>query len=512
MSRAASILKNTAANYVQQVVAVAIFMFLTPYAARQLGTEQFGLWSLMWSMVGVLGLIDMGVSSATVKFLADARGRGEPERVGQLCSTFFWLQNSLAVIVALAGAALVPALDLIFDIPDHFERIAAVVFSILAFRVASSMPFGLFAGLLTANRKQALVSFTKAGGILAYGAAVFFALKTEPTAVTLATCNIAIHVAVNGVIVLLACRAVPEFTIRPSQFRRSLVKEIGSFSSAAFMVQISSLLYTRVDTFIIQRFLALAAVARYSVAMQTISRASMFCRQMNTALTPLVAEMKGANDDQAIRLVLRKGTKLNTALATPLIGGLLWLAGDLIHSWMGPEFAASVLPMRLLAGVAWIDSICGITSNVLTMTGHQKNMARLTIVGQLLNVGLTLLLVRRFGIGGVALASLVAGGFTGLVTLGFAVRTLHVSLWHTYGPALASAVPYGIMLLAITGVRKLIVAVGAAQPSLIHVAIMEFVGCIAFFTAFYFLGCSSKERRYYREKLTEPLARFGIKA
>ncbi len=511
MSRAAAILKNTAASYAQQVVAVAVFMFLTPYAARLLGTEQFGLWSLMWSMVGVLGLVDMGVSSAVVKFVADARGRNDPDRVRQLSATFFWVQSALALIVLLVASGLIPLLDTLFDIPPQYRRIAMIVFAILSFRVASGMPFGLFAGLLAAHRKEAYTSLTKAAGTVVYGVCVFLALKLQPTAISLATCNILVHVAANAVIILLAYRTVPEFSIHPHAFRRTLVREISAFSGAAFMVQISSLLYTRVDTFIVQRFLALAAVARYSIAMQTISRGALFCRQMNSALTPLVAEMKGADDQQNIRLVLRKGTKLNTALSTPLMGGLIWLAGDLVHSWMGPEFAASVLPLRFLAVAAWIDAVCGISGSVLTMTGHQKRMARLTVAGQLANIALTLLLVRRFGIGGVAFASLVASSAIAVITVGFAVKTFEVSIRHTYGPILASAIPFALMIAALFGLRRIICVAGVSAPSLFHVAIMEFVGCVVFFVAFYCIGCSKKERKYYREKLAAPLSRFGIK-
>lgn len=277
------------------------------------------------------------------------------------------------------------------------------------------------------------------------------------------------------------------------------------------MVQISSLLYTRIDTFIIQRFLTLTSVARYSVAMQTVSRGSRFCHQLNAALVPLVAEMKGAGDQQSIRLLLRKGTKLNTALATPLMGGLIWLSGDLMHAWMGPEFASSVRPLRLLAGAAWIDAISSISANVLTMAGHQKAMARFTVVAQLLNVGLTVVLIRDFGLNGVALASLIAGATSSLATLSYTTHVLHLSPWRTYGPALASALPCGVMLLAFTGVKWLIRSAGATETSLLQVALMEVVGCVAFFVAFYLLGCSQQERRYYREKVAGPLARLGIK-
>lgn len=512
MSRAAAILKNTAANYIQQGVTVAVFMFVTPYAARVLGTEQFGLWSLMWSMAGVLGLVDMGVSSAVVKFIADARGRGATDRVRQLSATFFWVQSALALSVLIIASGLLPFLNTLFDIPERFDRIAAIVFGILSFRVATGMPFGLFTGLLAANRKRAYASLSKAAGALLYGAGVFIVLQQHPSVVTLASCNIAVHLAANSLIILLAWRLVPGFSVNPKQFRRHLVREISHFSGAAFMVQVSALLYTRIDTFIVQRFLTLTAVARYAVAMQSISRGALFCRQMTTAMTPLIAEMKGANDQQSIRLLLRKGTKLNTALATPLMGGLIWLAGDLVHAWMGAEFAPSITPLRLLAAAAWIDAASGVSGNVLTMTGHQKLMARLIIVGQLLNVGLTLFLVQSHGIAGVAFASLSANLVIAGITLAFTVRLVEVTFWRTYGPVLASALPFGCMLLAITGLRWGIARAGATAPSLIHVALLELAGCIVFFSCFYAIGCSGKERQYYRSKITGMLFRTGGKS
>ena len=507
MNRAIPILKNTAANYLQQIVAVAVFMFLTPYAAKQLGTEQFGLWSLMWSMVGVLGLVDMGISSAVVKFIADAKGRHAESRIRNLYSTFFWVQTSLATIVLLLAAAITPFLGHLFDIPNPLLRIAGVVFMILSFRVATGMPFGLFVGLLVGHRKQAYSSLIKAGGVLAYGFFVYFMLRLKPSAMTLAGCNLLIHLLTNAVIVAVALRVVPQFTIRPSLFSRPLIKEISSFSGAAFLVQISSLLYTRVDIFVIQRFLSLTNVARYSVAMQTVERGALFCHQMTKALTPLIAEMKGADDTQSIRLILRKGTKLNTALATPLLGGLIWLAPDLIHSWMGPEFSDSIMPMRLLAGVAWIVAFCGVSSTILTMAGYQKKEARLTIVGQLLNLGLTLALVRRYGLNGVAFASLFSGVAVSLVTIGFTLHALKVSFWRMYGPAFGSVIPLALMFATIAGMQWTARAAGLQNPHLLLVAVYEGVGCVVFFAAFYLFGCSAKERAYYKSKVSAVISR-----
>lgn len=501
MKRAGPILKNTAANYVQQLVNVAVFMFLTPYAARKLGTEQFGLWSLMWAMVGVLALADMGISSSVVKFISDARGRQSPDRLRQLYSTFFWVQSILATTVLLAAFIISPFLAKIFDLPPNLTPVASLIFLTLSFRVATGMPFGLFTGLLSAHRKQAYSSLIKAASTLVYGFLVFIMLRYRPTAVTLAGCNLAVHILSNVFIIMAAKRVAADFSIRFSLFNRSLIKEISTFSGAAVLVQISSLLYSRVDIFIIQRFLSLANVARYSIAMQTIDRGTLFCRQLTKALTPLIAEMKGAEDKQSIRLILRKGTKLNTALTTPLLGGLIWLAPDLIESWMGPDFSAATQPMRLLAAAAWISTACELSNATLTMTNHQKLTARLTVVGQVFNIILSLFLVRSYGMTGVATASLIAVSTIGLFTVIFTARCLQTSFWRTYSPVLACAVPLALMYVGIIVLHQGARALGFTEPHLMLVALEEAVGCIIFFIAFFFLGLSSKERKYYLSKL-----------
>jgi O-antigen/teichoic acid export membrane protein len=507
MSRSASILKNTGANYIQQIVSVAVFMFLTPYSAKKLGTEQFGLWSLLWSMVGLLGLADLGISSAVVKFVSDARGRNSNERMRQLYSTFFWVQTGIAMIVLLLSAAITPFLGHIFDIPDTLLRMAGIVFMILSLRVATGMPFGLFVGLLTGHQRQAYSSLIKALGIIMYGGLAFVMLRFRPSAVSLAMCNIIVHLLSNIFIVSAALRVVPGFSIRLSLFRRALVREISSFSGAAFLVQISALLYTRVDVFVVQRFMSLASVACYSVAMQTIERGALFCHQMTKALTPMIAELNGADDKQAIRLILRKGTKLSTALATPLLGGLIWLAPDLIHSWMGPDFTASILPMRLLAGASLLAAFCGVSSTTLTMTGHQKISSRLIIAGQVLNLVLTLLLVRGYGLNGVAFASLFSGAVVVLITIGLTLNFLKISFWRTYGPTFSSLPPLALMIAAISGLQWASRAAGFHEPHLLLVAIEEGLGCLIFFAAFYLLGCSSKERDYYQSKLKSVIIR-----
>ena len=89
----------------------------------------------------------------------------------------------------------------------------------------------------------------------------------------------------------------------------------------------------------------------------------------------MVAELHGANEQQNIRAVWYRGSKLTIAFATPLILGLALLAEPLISAWIGPEFRQSVPVCQWLLAAVMISVIHGNTENILSRGGHQKFLA-----------------------------------------------------------------------------------------------------------------------------------------
>ena len=66
---ARDILLNTLTSYLRDAVDILSFIVLIPFLIKTLGTETFGLWSLLWSFISLFSLIDMGVGSSIVKYL-----------------------------------------------------------------------------------------------------------------------------------------------------------------------------------------------------------------------------------------------------------------------------------------------------------------------------------------------------------------------------------------------------------------------------------------------------------
>lgn len=502
--RSISILVNTASNYLYQVLRIGIFLLLTPYIAIRIGTEGYGLWSLIQSTVGIFGLCDLGFSNSVVKYIADARGKDDKERLASLCSTFFWVYSAIGLLVMTLSLLFATVLPDVLSIPSEKHSAAVVVFVIIALRAATSMPLGMFRGVMTGFQKQWWSNLLRIADTALYGMFAFWALYYEPSIERLAVASMTSHLfAMLGGFALCMAK-LPDISIRPSRFDRSLLKEVSSFSMYFFMIQISTLIYSRIDAIIIQTWLSLSAVALYNVAARAAEHSSGLCRQLTNALTPVVAELKGANDEKNIKAVFRLGTKLSTALAVPVILGLFVLVEPTLVAWMGEEFSHAVPACRLLLIASLISVFHGNAANILAMTGHQRYLAFVFLGSQITNLTLTILLVSTYGITGVALATLVSSS---LADIFFVQRKASKStkipqIQFYFETLLPAIIPAIIMIFAMH-----LLMVYIPPGSLINIALIEALACIVFIVAYYFLGLSGKERLYLIQKLSSALSK-----
>jgi len=62
---------NIASNYLRVIVGIAVMFLLIPFIVSRLGMDLFGLWSLIFAVVGLFGLLDLGFATAAMKYVAE---------------------------------------------------------------------------------------------------------------------------------------------------------------------------------------------------------------------------------------------------------------------------------------------------------------------------------------------------------------------------------------------------------------------------------------------------------
>ena len=66
-------LKNIVSNYLRFFASLASMAVLTPIIIQHLGVESYGTWVIVYALIGIVSLSDLGFATAAIKFLAEAQ-------------------------------------------------------------------------------------------------------------------------------------------------------------------------------------------------------------------------------------------------------------------------------------------------------------------------------------------------------------------------------------------------------------------------------------------------------
>jgi O-antigen/teichoic acid export membrane protein len=154
--------RNTILNLLGQVVpALAAIVFL-PYTLHGLGVARFGILSLAWVLLGYLGLFDLGLGRATIRFVADALGRRQPDTIPAVVWTSFLIQLGSGVaggaILAAATPLLIPA---VIKVPGPLVGEARAVVELLGLALPILVTTSGLRGVLEAHQRFDLVNVVR---------------------------------------------------------------------------------------------------------------------------------------------------------------------------------------------------------------------------------------------------------------------------------------------------------------------------------------------------------------
>lgn len=421
---------NVLASYGRFLVVMGVQFFLTPVILRAVGAEDFGLWSLTFSVMGFLGLLDGGLATSAVKFIAECRGSGDTARRNQLASTLLALYLGLAVLATLAVLVLSLGYVHWFHLPPAKATTALALLWLLALRsVVLALPLSLFHSLLFAEQKNTLLSVVQALATLVYAGAVWGALHGGGGILTIAAINLVAMMAEYGVYALLAGRVVPGLRLSFRHVSWGQVGPLARFSGAQLLVNIAQLVRLRTDPILVQLFCGLESVAAYAVALRIAESVLLLIKQAVNVLAPVIAQRHGEGETEQIRALFVRGSMAVLAGASVLSVAIACLASELLGLWVGPGMGAAIVPLWVLLAAMTLTTPQLVAALVLVMTGHHGFSARAQTVGMVLNVVASLVLVRLVGAVGVALGTLVATVITDVCTvLPRACQTLSVRL------------------------------------------------------------------------------------
>lgn len=396
------ILGNAFFNLLGNVAPLLTAAVAVPVLVHRLGQGGFGLFSLLWVLLGYFSIFDLGLSRALTRLIAEYSALGRQERIPDLVTTAMGLLAALGLAGGLlcAGAAW---LRLLWSgwpggltAADGPAVLLVLLLGVPATLIVAGIR-GILEGYQDFRRANAL---RVPAGIALMGLPGLFVLLVPTLMAAVAGLFVA------RLLILAMHLAVARTHL--SDLRGRFVPADGGllfrFGGWLTVSNVVGPLIVYIDRFVIAAWLSPAAVGLYTAPFEIVARLLVVPQALANALFPALTVVQAGVGREFLGLFLRAAATCLAVVLPLALGGALsahWLLGH----WLDAAFAqgSSTVMQILLLGFVF-NALAQFPLTALHSRGQARPVALLHLAELPLYLGGLLLLVRAAGLVGAAWA------------------------------------------------------------------------------------------------------------
>jgi O-antigen/teichoic acid export membrane protein len=212
---------------------------------------------------------------------------------------------------------------------------------------------------------------------------------------------------------------------------RKTIRELLSFGVYRFVWTISNQVIFYSDSVVIGVFLGAAAITPYAIAGAIINYGRSVVSLATDTFAPAAFRMDARNDRAGLQRLLIVGTRMALLVILPICIGFLFLGEQFITLWMGKEYASSAVFLTVLAIAQFGSMPQYLSVTVLGGMAKHRMLAYLVLVEGVANLVLSIILIRKIGLVGVAWGTVIPNVVSSVIVPGYTLRVLNLS-WREY--------------------------------------------------------------------------------
>jgi len=317
--RPVSRVRNVMTNWGAYIFSVVVNFFLSPFVVHSLGDSAYGIWILLGSLVGYLGLLDLGVRGAVTRFIARYHTKQEHLEATRVTSSALAIFTTLGLLAILAATGIAVFIGHIFNIPPELVSVARIVLILGGINVAVSIISGVFGGIVTGLQRFEYVNAVEVGIQATRALAIVLALQAGFGLVALAAIQLCMSTVRGVANYLMSRRLYPEVRTTYGECHRRHIKMIFSFSVSMVLLQAAGMLILYTDSVVIGSFLPVGMITFFAIAATLTEYARAPISGISQAVSPWVSELEAGAGEAKLQQVLLFTARIATLVVLPIV-------------------------------------------------------------------------------------------------------------------------------------------------------------------------------------------------
>lgn len=364
-------------SYVIIFLNMIVGVIYTPILTKQLGQAEYGLYSLITSIMTYFTILDFGFGNAIIIYTAKYKARKDKESEQRLHGTFFIIYVVIGIIVTILGLILTFNVENLFASTMSGEELnkAKIMMGILTFNVAITFPFTVYTSIITAYEQYVFSKLLNIIRILLLPMIMIPMLFMGVKSIGLVILNTVLNVTVL-ISNYLFCKFKLKIKFKFGLLEKSLFIEIFAYSFYIFLNAIIEKINHEVDKFILGAVSGTIAVSIYAVANQLQSIFTNLSVAISGVLLPKLAQIKENKSidtkKEFSRIFIKIGRIQYIIMALVLTGFILFGKEFITDIWVGKEYINAYYVTIILVLPALVPLIQNTGLSILQVENKYK--------------------------------------------------------------------------------------------------------------------------------------------
>lgn len=398
-------------SYIIIVLNMIIGIAYTPFLTKMLGQSEYGLYSLVISIISYLTILDFGFGNAIIIYTSRYKFKGEIEKEQKLHGMFLVIYSIIGILAGIIGIILWKNVDNMFASTMSIEELnkAKTLMLILTFNLILTFPLSIFTSIITAYEKFVFLKILNIIRILLNPIIMILLLNFGFKSIALVVLNTIFNLG-TLLIGYIYCKKNLKIKMKFGNMDFAVLKEITFYSFWIFINSIMDKINWSLDQFILGIFAGTTSVAIYSIAAQLNNMYLNFSIAISGVLLPKVAAMeeKKASDKEFSDLFVKTGRIQYLILALIITGFVLYGQEFINKMWVGPNYSQAYIIACILMIPATISLTQNIGLNIIQAKNQYKFRVIVLFIFSIINIIISIILSKKYGGVGAAIGTAIS--------------------------------------------------------------------------------------------------------
>ena len=408
MSRTANSIRNVAASIFGQLLNNVLRFVCRTVFIYTLGKEYLGIASLYTNILSLLNMTELGFSTAITYSLYKPLAEQNSEEICSLMQFYKKAYRTIGLIIFSAGLCLMPFLPKLMNGTTDKVNIYLYFFLYLMQTVVSYLFFAYKATLLDADQKRYITDIVVYIVQVTMNLIQILILITLRSFLLYTVVSVVIYIVQNMVTAIVVDRKYPYLKEKAGNLSKEKQNAVFKQVYATSLYRICNTIGSSTDNLIISTYISVVMVGLYDNYNMIIMIIQKLIQGIVQAFTSSLGNLYVLEGKEKNEFTFRCLNRLNSWMVAFCSVCFLVLLQPFVELWAGMDF---LLDYRVVVII-----VLNFATNFMQLVvQNYKNASGLFLKGKyrpvatvILNLGISIILVKHIGLSGVFLGSIIS--------------------------------------------------------------------------------------------------------